>query len=200
MADGRYGNDHFRHDVLYRSTKGGCSMIKPRCLFVLAALVVVPTFSQPKPSPRLADLKPFAGTWRCSGKAFASAWGPEHATRATIHVVWKLRGYWLAIDYEEVKSAGNPHPAEGYVYWGYDEGTQKLTGHAVDNGGGHSTIESTGWEGDTIVWSGPMHVAGMTIASRNTFVKKSASEIRHMTEAEIEGKWQKFDEETCRKW
>ncbi|HSY51700.1 MAG TPA: DUF1579 family protein [Thermoanaerobaculia bacterium] len=174
-------------------------MLKLPYLFVLAALVVASAFAQPKPSPRLADLQSFAGTWRCNGKAFASAWGPEHATRATIHVVWALRGFWLAIDYTEYKTLHNPHPAQGTVLWGYDEGTQKLTGYAVDNGGGHSMVESTGWDGATIVWSGPMHVAGMTIPSRNTFVRKSPREIKHTTEAEIEGKWQTFDEETCRK-
>src|ERR1051325_10286817 len=125
-----------------------------RAISVLVATLLAATvLAQPKPSPRLGDLKAFAGEWTCKGTTFTSSFGPAHPTAATIHVSWVLGSYWLRAMYAETKTPKNPIPAAGHVYWGYDEQTKKLTGYAVNNFGGHVKVESDGWKGDTIVWS-----------------------------------------------
>lgn len=151
------------------------------------------------PSPRLADLKEFSGNWTCKGIAFASPWGPEHPTTAKIQVQWILGGYWLNAQYAETKTPQNPKPAAGRVHWGWDEQKKTFTGYAVNNFGGHVTIDSSGWQGDTIVWNGMMSIGGTTFATRDTFIRTKAGQIRHMTEAQQNNQWNKLNEETCRK-
>ena len=166
---------------------------------LIATLVAATTLAQPQPSSRLGDLKAFAGNWRCTGTAFQTNWGPEHPTTAKIKVTWVLGRHWLNVQYEEVKTKQNPNPASGHVHWGYDEGTKKLTGYGVNNFGGHVFVESDGWQGNTIVWSGTMSAGGASFQTRDTFVLNNPREVRHTTEAEMGGHWMKFDEETCRK-
>jgi hypothetical protein len=166
---------------------------------ITLVLFAATAFAQPAPSPRLGDLQSFAGTWTCTGKAFQSPWGPEHPTTATIRVIWDPGRYWLHAAYAEQKTARNPHPASGHVFWGYDEASKKFIGYAVNNFGGHETIESDGWKGETIVWTGTMQGAGASIPTRDTFTRKSAREVTHLTEAELGGKWMPLDGETCRK-
>ena len=170
-----------------------------RIYVLVLSFLATTLFAQPQPSERLGDLKHFAGDWRCTGKAFASAFGPEHPTTAKIRVTWVRGRYWLFADYAETKTAQNPNPAAGHVHWGYDERTKKFTGYAVNNFGGHSTIESDGWHGDTIVWTGTTSVGEMTFKTRDTFIRPSARVVVHSTEAEIQGRWVTLDEETCRK-
>lgn len=163
------------------------------------ALIVFTAAAMAQPSPRLRDLNSFAGTWTCNGKAFATPWGPEHPTTATIHVVWDLGAYWLHADYAEKKTASNPHPAAGHVYWGWDELEKKFAGHFVNNFGGHEVIASDGWHGDTIIWTGQMNTPQGPMATRDTFVRKSGREITHTTEAQMKGAWSELDAETCKK-
>ena len=170
-----------------------------RTYVLLFALVATTALAQPKPSPRLGDLTAFAGNWRCTGTTFASPWGPEHPTTANIRVEWVLGRFWLNAEYAEKKTARNPNPASGHVHWGYDEQTKKLTGYAVNNFGGHEMVESDGWTEDTIVWTGKMSAGGMTVATRDTFVRKGARAVQHKTEAELQGRWMKLNEETCKK-
>lgn len=171
----------------------------PRTYFLAIALLAATALAQPTPSPHLGDLRLFAGTWQCKGTTFATPWGPEHPTVATIHVQWVLGRYWLHVEYAEKKTARNPHPAAGHVYWGYDEGEKKHVGYFVNNFGGHERIESEGWNADTIVWTGRMSAGGSPIATRDTFVRKSATEVAHKTEAEMNGNWMTLDAETCKK-
>ena len=166
---------------------------------LIATLLASTVIAQSKPSPRLGDLKAFAGTWSCKGTAFKTQWGPEHPTAATIKVWWVLGSFWLKAEYTEKKTPQNPHPAAGHVYWGYDERTKSLMGYAVDNFGGHVVIESDGWHGDTIVWNGTMSVAGMSFPTRDTFIRKSAKEVSHTTQAQMNNQWMTLNEETCRK-
>lgn len=160
-----------------------------------ATVSAATAFAQSSPPPDLQNLKSFAGTWRCTGTAFKTQWGPEHPTVATIHVTWILDSYWMQATYAEEKTAKNPHPAAGHAYWGYDPQSKRFVGHAVNNFGGHEAIESDGMKGDTLVWSGNMG----GVATRDTFVLKSAKVVTHTTELEIGGQWLAADAETCAK-
>lgn len=125
---------------------------------------------------------------------------PEHATRAWIHVISTLGGFWIDSDYSEDRTSQNPHPNAGKVHWGFDEGAQKFTGYAIDNNGGINSLESDGFQGDTIVWRGTARTAAGTFATRDTFARKSSTGILHTGEAFLNGVWVKLDEETCRKF
>ena len=166
---------------------------------ILTVLATTAFAQQPKPSPRLGDLRAFTGTWRCDGIAFASPWGIEHPTKATIRVSWVLNGFWLYAEYAEQKTAQNPNPAAGRVYWGHDDQKKKLSGYAMNNFGGSVVIESDGWKGNTIVWNGTMSLGGMDIPTRDTFIQKNAREVAHTTEAQMNGQWVQLSSETCRK-
>ena len=146
------------------------------------------------------ELKYFAGTWKCTGMAFASEMGPEHATTGTVTIKWILNKQWLDVRYVENKTSKNPHPFAVNAYWGYDSGSKKLVAGAVDVGGGYGTSESTGWEGDTLVFTGPFHAGPMTGTGRDTFTRKGANELMHTGELQDQsGGWKKTDEETCKK-
>jgi len=170
-----------------------------RVYVVIFTILAASAFAQTAPSSRLGDLKPFAGSWRCTGKAFKTQWGPEHPTIATIHVTWVLNSFWLHANYAEQKTKSNPHPAAGHVYWGYDEKLKKLAGYAVNNFGGRVAVESDGWNGDTIVWSGEMSAGGTSFPTRDTFVRRNKSTIEHKSEAQVGGNWIELDTESCRK-
>jgi len=160
-------------------------------------LVATASFAQ---SASLKDLQPFVGTFKCTGVAFASEMGPEHATRATVTGRWTLGGKWLQIRYTEVKTAKNPHPFDVVAYWGFDEGTKKFVATSMDNMGGYAMQDSTGWTGDEFVFSGLGHMGPMTMQGRDTFGRKGKNQITHMFELQDNaGGWKKLDEETCKR-
>jgi len=167
------------------------------CLFLFLAATAA--FAQ-KPSEKLKELKPFVGTYVCKGITFASDFGPEHATVATVTGTWTLGGYWLNVDYKETKTAKNPMPYRGTIVMGYDEAAKKFVTGFVDNFGGYGTQSSDGWEGDKMVLSGTVHMGPMMPEGRDVFVKKSAKEMTHMFEMKLpSGEWKKMDEETCKR-
>jgi len=166
------------------------------CLAV--CLVATAAFAQ-KPSEKLKELKPFVGTFTCKGITFASEMGPEHATRSTVTGVWELGGYWLDISYSETKTKANPMAYRGKIVMGYDEGSKKFVAGFVDNFGGYGTEASDGWDGDTFILAGDMHMGGMTTGSRDVFHKKAGG-LTHTGEMKLpSGEWKKLDEETCGK-
>ena len=149
-----------------------------------------------RPDPALDALRWFLGTWRCKGQASAIPTSPAHPTAADVHVATELGGFWIGIHYAERKTAANPHPNAGIVHWGYDGETKKLVAGSVGNVGAYAIQASTGWQGDTLVWEGPFHTGGATIQGRDTFVRKGRAVV-HTAELQIDGNWQKVDEETC---
>jgi hypothetical protein len=149
----------------------------------------------PKPNPILKQqLQYFAGTWRCTG---ASTMGKGHATTATATLAWELNGFFLNVRYQEKKTPVNPMPLTAVEHWGYSDELKKLVAGQVDNYGGYGTQATSGWEGDTMVWTGDYHSMGTKMPSRDTFVKKSEHELTHLGEVQMNGAWTKQDEETC---
>jgi hypothetical protein len=147
----------------------------------------------------LRQLDPLAGMWQCKGIAYTTPWFPEHPTTAEVSQKWILDGKWLAFTYAEKKTDQNPMPFTATGYFGYDPETKMLVVGGVDSGGGYSSGASKGWMGDVLVFEGPWHMGGMTAKARDTFTKKSATEVTHMGEVEWEGKWVKLGQETCTK-
>ena len=163
---------------------------------VVCLLVAASVFAAGDP-----NLQPLAGTWNCTGIAFASEMGPEHPTKATVMGMWILDGKWLQVRYQETKTAKNPHPIGAQMIMSYDAGKKTVVSGCVDNMGGYCTEESMSppWDGDKMVLTGKGHFGGMDLQVRDTFTK-GPGWVKHM--GEVEGKggaWMKTDEETCKK-
>lgn len=171
--------------------------MKTRMLVVVLCLITVAASGQT--NPKVKELQPFIGTFQCTGTTFASPMGPEHPTKATVHGTWTLGGAWLEIRYTETKTAKNPHPYGVLALWGYDEQPKAFVAGSVDNMGGYGTSQSPGWDGDKLVFTGPMHGGGATMNARDTFTRVGKNEIDHEGEMEVNGTWQKLDKETCKR-
>jgi hypothetical protein len=163
------------------------------CLLVF----LVATAALAQTPAELKELKPFVGTWSCKGIVYAGDWGPEHPTTSTIDTKWAYGGMWLKTAYSEAKTSKNPKPMTGEGLWGYDAEMKKLVGGWVDSTGAYQTQQSDGWKGDDIVFTGPFHAGGMTMTGRDTFTKKSATEMTHVFDLDMKGTWKKVESDTC---
>lgn len=152
----------------------------------------------PKPAAELDQLKMFVGHWTCDGKAPASPLGPERVTKTHAKITREHGGFWYVIHFGEEKSKDNP-ATDGVVFWGYDPSTKKFIGPGVDSMGGWFHETSAGWEGNKLNWQGDGMMMGKKMAVRDFFEKKSDSELTHAAEVEIDGKWVKVGDETCKK-
>ena len=163
-----------------------------------AAAPVAP--AMPALPAELSQYDFFLGTWSCSGKAFASPMGAEHATTATLHVVKAVGGRWVHLTYDEDKSAANPAPFHAGLYWGYDAGKKVFVQNCVDVFGGYCQQTSAGWSGDSFVFEGAGVSDGQAGKFRDSLTRKDASTVMHAGEAQgADQRWAKTDEETCHK-
>ena len=168
--------------------------MKIRCfLAVLCLLVAATVFAKGNP-----NLEPLAGAWTCTGVAFASDMGPEHATRATVNSAWILDGKWLRVDYKETKTAKNPKPVAAEMVMTWNEAEKKVASGCLDNMGNYCTQESPGWDGDKMELSGSGNFGGHAMKVRDTFTKGKGW-VKHMGEVEGKNGWVKLDEETCKR-
>jgi len=171
--------------------------MKTRMLAVVVCLITMAAFGQS--NPKLKELQPFVGTWQCTGMTFASPMGPEHATKATVTGSWILNGSWVEIRYTETETAKNPHPYAVRMLLSYDEQPKAFVSGAVDNMTGYSTAQSPGWQSDKMIFTGAQHGGGATMNVHDIFTKAGKNEIRHESEMEMDGKWVKLDQESCKR-
>jgi len=171
----------------------------------LAALVVAaPLLAEdkpmgpPKPAPEMSQLSYFVGTWSCAGKAFASPFGPEHATEGVAHAQMALDGFRLVIHYDETKTAANTMPYHALQVVGWDAGQKAFDSVCFDGFGSTCTQTTQGWKGRVLVFEGTALMMGQKGGVRDTFTKSSGTEMTHKGEMQGEGgKWTATDEETC---
>jgi hypothetical protein len=149
----------------------------------------------PVPNEALAQLKPLAGSWTCTGHTFGP--GPEHPTTAALTVAWHLDGFWLEVRYEEAKAAANPVPLSSISEWGFDLLRKTLTSATVDNWSGIDTQTAAGWQGDKLVFEGSARRFGTQFQDRDTFVRHGDSQLVHTLEASVNDSWIKLHEDTC---
>jgi hypothetical protein len=171
--------------------------MKTRILAVVVCLVTVAAFGQS--NPKAKELQTFVGKWQCTGMTFASPMGPEHPTAGNVTGEWVLDGSWVEIRYTETKTAKNPHPYAVRLFLGYDAEPKAFVSGAVDNMGGYSTQQSSGWQADKMTLTGMQHGGGATMKTRDIFTRVGKNEVRHESEMESKGKWVKLDQETCKR-
>lgn len=156
--------------------------------------------SPPPPAApaELSQLDFFAGTWHCTGKAFANPMSAEHATTATVHADKAVGGRWLHIRYDEDKTAANANPYHVGVYMGYDSAKKQFVEGCVDVFGGYCTQSGSGWNGDTMTFEGTANGMGDPGGVRDTFTKRGPDGLTHTGEMQgPDKKWSKTDEENC---
>ena len=163
-------------------------------LVILTLFIATASFAQD-----LKSFNAFVGTWKCTGTSFASEMGPEHPTTATVTVKLILGGKWLEMHYTENKTAKNPKPFDGMTFWGWDENQKKFVSVSVDAMGGHGTQTSSGMNGDTVVFEGPLPMGPMTAIFRDTLTAKGNTATHSGAMQDKSGGWKKMDEETCKK-
>jgi hypothetical protein len=149
----------------------------------------------PVPNAALAQLKPLAGGWTCTGRTLGP--DPEHATSAALTFGWQLDGFWLEVHYEEQKTAANPVPFSWLSLWGFDELQQSLAAATVDNSGGSATQSAAGWQGDKLVFEGSSHRFAVQFQARDTFIRHGEAQLVHTLEANVNDSWIKLHEDTC---
>jgi hypothetical protein len=98
-----------------------------------------------------------------------------------------------------MKTAKNPHPYAVRMLLSYDEQPKAFVSGAVDNTTGYSTEQSPGWLDGKMTFSGAQHGGGATMNVRDIFTKVGKNEMRHESEIEMDGKWVKLDQESCKR-
>lgn len=178
------------------------SMIAGLALCILSA----PAFAQespsgtggaaataPKRSPELDRLRPIlVGSLKCTGKAFASSFGPEHLIRVSVVTTPELDDFWYISRGEAEKTADDPTPGKFHTAFGYDAAKKKFLAIGIDNLGGHWMETSDGPAGDKIVYTGTF-----TMNGNDTNIRDTISATHHVGEVQVGSDWQKIDEETC---
>jgi hypothetical protein len=173
-------------------------MMKVRLTIVSLLLAAATAAFAAEQSP-LRQLDYFKGTWTCKGMAFAMPDAPEHAVAGKITDKWIMNGAWLQFNYDGMKTKADPKPMAAYGFMGWDAEKKNFAMGGVCSDGCYSTESSPGWENDVMIFTGPNHMGGMTVTGRDEFHKISASELKYVYQVEMNGKWQKAMEETCKK-
>jgi hypothetical protein len=153
--------------------------------------------SAPQPAPEMAKLRPFQGTWYCTGQINASPFGPAHKTVTQVVAHYDLGGFWLSGHVMETKTDESPMPIEGTFHQTWDAGSKQFLMIWVDNFGGWSQETSSGWDGNTIVFTGDGFGGGKKMGERDGFTTKSAGEFYHTMSFNTGSGWQSLGDETC---
>ena len=171
-------------------------MMKVRLTMVSLLLAASAAFAAENP---LRQLDYFKGSWTCKGTAFAMENAPEHAVAGKLNNKWIMNGAWLQYNYDGIKTKSDPKPMSAAGFMGYDSEHKNFAMGGVCSDGCYSTETSPGWEGDVMIFTGPNHMGGMTTNGRDEFHKVSKSELKYVYQIEMNGKWQKVMEETCKR-
>jgi hypothetical protein len=151
----------------------------------------------PKPAPEMAALKVFDGSWTCEGYVPAGPMGPGGKTKGTVKSGTDLGGFWQS---GIVKSSmANMPEFEGEFHMTYDAANKNYVMLWVDNMGGWARATSSGWQSDTILFTGDSFMGGKRLGSRDTFVKSSDGSLMHKAALQMDGKWASMGDETCKK-
>ncbi len=170
-------------------------------VLVAATLLPVPQVAaaqeMPKPAAEMSQIAFFEGSWTCQGKMHASPLGPAGEMKGAVEVKRDLGGFWQS---GVVKGTmANMPPLEGRFHVTYDPGAKRFVMLWVDNMGGWAQTTSNGFKGDTLTYEGDSHMGPQTMKARDTFTRTGTGGMKHVWEANLDGKWTMLGEETCTK-
>lgn len=144
-------------------------------LLVLPALLfAVPRSLRQSPaSPAPGALKPelqpfslFIGQWDCAGEFTAS----KKPISSHISISSDLDGSWLAFRWDD----NAPSVFHALELWGFDKSANHFTNFIHDNFGGVRLFTSSGWDAQTLIWSGDS-LADPPAASQRFVIERKPS-------------------------
>jgi len=141
-----------------------------------------------------AELQPlsfFVGEWNCEGEFVAS----KKPIAAHITIAPDLDGSWLVFRWDD-KAPNRFHAME---LWGFDKTTNHFTNFIYDNFGGARQFNSSGWDADTLTWTGNMLASPPAANERFVMERKSPKEfvISYDTRKPPQADWATGDRLTC---
>lgn len=162
----------------------------------LIALVApaVKAQTQPSPSALKPELQPFSffiGQWNCQGEFPAS----QKKISSRISVSPDLEGSWLAFRWDD----NAPNVFHALELWGFDKTAHHFTNFIHDNFGGARLFNSSGWDGDTLTWTGDALANPPALNQRFVIERKSPKEFVISWEvSKPQADWVVGDRLTCR--
>lgn len=152
-----------------------------------------------QPVSRLAELSFFDGAWLGTGTFFFTASGRPKPIVMDIRNSTGYEGNWVITHTRERRTADNPAPLEATYFWGYDPARDVFVAEWFDSVGGRATQQSSGWDGDRLVFTGTMTSSGNSFTLRDTFTRRGHSRYHHIGEADFGTGWTTVDEEEVRR-
>jgi hypothetical protein len=156
----------------------------------------------PRPPPELDKAFRFLdGTWKCTSKFPEGAMGPGSpavTVSSTVKFRKDLKGFFYRGEYQTGKANQAPQ-FHGILYLSYVPGQNVYTLTSVDDMGGVELATSTGFEGDTITFSGESYMMGQKVKVRETISRQGKAGSGHTFEADLGKGFQLFGEDTCRR-
>jgi hypothetical protein len=128
--------------------------------------------SSTAPPTLKAELQPlasFVGEWNCEGEFVAS----KTPIAAHIAIAPDLDGTWLTFRWDDKA----PNRFHAFEVWGFDKTAKHFTNFIYDNFGGARLFQSSGWEGDTLTWTGNALASPPAANERFTIERKSPKEF-----------------------
>jgi len=168
--------------------------------FALAALPAQ-TESKPAAAPaptRDAALKQFdsfLGNWHCTG-TITGPKGQKAAITASTKLTRDPNGHWLSLDYQVPKSEADPLHASAVGHLGHCT-LKNYTLILIGSQGNYFIEHATGWEGNTVVFSGEVQSKDAVMKSRDTFAKDGDKRFTHKIELQQGDTWTTVTDESC---
>jgi hypothetical protein len=193
--DKRFGN--FRN-ILSRKHFNAAALAVLAALLLAIFMGATPTNSQtPAPSapaalkPEIQPLAYFLGEWNCEGEFTAS----KKPIAAHISTTPDLDGAWIAFRWTD-RAPSQFHALE---LFGYDKTAKHFTNFIHDNFGGVRMFNSSGWEADTLTWTGNALAAPAPPNERFVVERKSAKEFVITWETrKPDAEWKSGDRLICK--
>lgn len=151
------------------------------------------------PPDELSRMKFLVGTWKCTGKMLATPLGPEGAAETVMTVQTKADEFWYSVRYETKTQDGSP-PSKGVGMIGFDPGSKALAIISMESSGVTYSQRSPGFIDNKAEWTGEMSGMGKKVPYRETYVKKSDTELSTFMELSLKkGAWIKASELACKR-
>ncbi len=125
--------------------------------------------SSPALKPELQPLSFFIGQWACAGEFVAT----KKPITSRISVSPDLDGSWLAFRWDD----NAPNVFHALELWGFDKAANHFTNFIHDNFGGVRLLNSSGWDGDTLIWIGDALANPPATNQRFVIARKSPKEF-----------------------
>jgi hypothetical protein len=115
------------------------------------------------------------GYWNCVGKKTASG-KPDEPYHGHMHNLWTLDKSWLLLQFKEYQPA-QAQPFAEEQYWGIDPVSGAQTRPMMTSTNGFALVTASGWQDNTLRWTGTYLLAGTTFDLTETIVMLSHNKL-----------------------